>query len=561
MIHCVIDIETTGLNRFKDKINVAGVYIPEYEYYAMCMTPEMFLETLSSLPEKPRMLWANGKFDTLFLEYQWGIPKELLTIDDDIMIMAYVLEMGQRKGLKELAKRHCGAEDWDVDKKTKTGMSAEMLEYNKKDLYWTWQVYLALMKKFEQHPKRDEMWRLYKCLALESFKTYRNIERRGMFVDVEKIKQMIPEYKAEAARLEAQLKQVADINWNSTAQVAEVFINQLGMPILKRTPKGAPSIKAEQLDDYAEMGYPVAKLLKAYKRATRDIGFFLEPWLEQAVDSRLYPMFNVDTVRTGRTSCQEPNLQQVPRDKKLRSLFNARKGYVLFECDYSQLELRIACHYANERTMHEIYNNNGDIHTRTAQIVTGKQEVSKEERGKAKAVNFGFLYGMSAKKFVDYAKVSYGVMVTEPEATEIRSRFFNTYRDLEPWYALQKRLCAQDGGVYTLFGRFRQLDGIYSQDWSEKGSAERCAINTPVQSSGSDILLSAMIEIDNTLPEVQVVCTVHDSILVEVPENKVDYYKERIGNIMKHPALLDTFGIRLSVPLDIDIGVGPWGTH
>ena len=272
-------------------------------------------------------------------------------------------------------------------------------------------------------------------------------------------------------------------------------------------------------------------------------------------------MFNVDTVRTGRTSCQEPNLQQVPRDKKLRSLFNARKGYVLFECDYSQLELRIACHYANERTMHEIYNNNGDIHTRTAQIVTGKQEVSKEERGKAKAVNFGFLYGMSARKFVDYAKVSYGVLVTEPEATEIRSRFFNTYRDLEPWYALQKRLCAQDGGVYTLFGRFRQLDGIYSQDWGEKGSAERCAINTPVQSSGSDILLSAMIEIDNTLPEVQVVCTVHDSILVEVPEDKVDYYKEKIGDIMRHPALLDTFGIRLSVPLDIDIGVGPWGTH
>lgn len=561
MIHAVIDIETTGLNRYKDKINVAGIYIPEYDYYMQPTTPQQFVNCLSALPEKPRMIWANGKFDTLFLEEQWHICPDWLTIDDDIMIMAYVLEMGQRKGLKELAKRHCGAEDWDIQMKTKTIITPEMFDYNKKDLYWTWQVYLKLSEKFRTHPKGAELIRLYNLLALPSFKAYRNIERRGMWVDTEKIKQMIPQYKQRAAELEAQLKQVADINWNSTAQVADVFINKLGMPVMKYTPKGAPSIKAEQLDDYADMGYPVAKLLKDYKRAVRDIGFFLEPWLEQSIDGRLHPTFNVDTVRTGRTSCQEPNLQQVPRDKALRSLFNARKGYVLFECDYSQLELRIACHYANERTMHEIYNNNGDIHTRTAQIVTGKTEVTKEERGRAKAVNFGFLYGMSAKKFVDYAKVSYGAIFTLDEATEIRARFFSTYRDLEPWYALQKRLCALDGGVYTLFGRFRALEGIYSSDWGEKGSAERCSINTPVQSSGSDILLSAMIEIENTLPEVSVVCTVHDSILIEVPEDKVDLYKEKIGNIMKHPALLDCFGVKLNVPLDIDIGVGPWGTH
>jgi DNA polymerase-1 len=552
----VIDIESTGLNRYKDKINVCGVYFPEWDYYAQPTDATSLLNLLSSLPEKPHMVWANGKFDTLFLEEQWKIPKEMLTIDDDIMIMAYVLEMGQRKGLKELAKRHCGAEDWDVDKKTKLGMSEEMLHYNRLDLYWTWQVYQALLPKFD-----ERTWRLYKGLALESFKTYRNIERRGMFIDVEATRELIPKYKAKAAELEQQLRQVADINWNSNAQVAKVFIDQLGMPVLKRTPKGAVSIGAEQLEDYAAMGYSIATLLLEYKRRTKDVGTFLEPWLEQAVNSRLHPSFNVDTVRTGRTSCQEPNLQQVPRDKALRTLFRAPAGKALFECDYSQLELRIACHYAEERTMQKIYAEQGDIHTRTAQVVTGKAEVTKEERGKAKAVNFGFLYGMSAKGFVNYAKTGYGVLVTDREATEMRARYFNTYRDLEPWYAKQKRLCIQDGGVYTLFGRFRALPEIYSQDWSEKGSAERCCINTPVQSSGSDILLSAMIEIDKTLPECEIVCTVHDSILVEVPKDKIDYYKERIGNIMRHPALLDYFGVELKVPLDIDIGVGPWGTH
>lgn len=561
MIHMIIDIESTGLNRYKDKINVCGVYVPEWDWYAQPTTPEAFMQILDSLPEKPHMIWANGKFDTLFLEEQWGIPADRLTIDDDIMIMAYVLEMGQRKGLKELAKRHCGAEDWDVDKKTKLGMSEDMLQYNRADLYWTWQVYLKLMEKFREHPNSEGVWKLYRGLALASFKTYRNIERRGMFVQVDKIREMIPQYKQRAQDLEAQLKQVANINWNSTAQVTKVFTEDLGMPVLKRTPKGAVSVGAEQLDDYAEMGYPVAQLLKEYKRAVRDVGFFLEPWLEQAVDSRLHPSFNVDTVRTGRTSCQDPNLQQVPRDKALRTLFVAPPGKALFECDYSQLELRIACHYASEHTMSDIYANNGDIHTRTAQVVTGKTEVTKEERGKAKAVNFGFLYGMSAKGFVNYAKIGYGIRVSEQEAVEIRSRYFQTYRDLEPWYALQKRLCQLDGGVYTLFGRFRALPEIYSDNWSDKGSAERCCINTPVQSSGSDILLSAMIEIDNTLPECEIVCTVHDSILVEVPEDKIDLYKEKIGAIMKHPALLDYFGVNLTVPLDIDIGVGPWGTH
>lgn len=562
MIHLVIDIETTGLNRYKDKINVCGMYIPEYDYYTQKVCSTDFMEMLVSLPEKPHMIWANGKFDTLFLEEQWKIPKELLTIDDDIMIMAYVLEMGQRKSLKELAKRHCGAENWDVDKKTKLGMSEDMLQYNRGDLYWTWEVYKTLLEKFENHPKKDEMWKLYKYLALESYKAYRSIERRGMWVDTCKIREeMIPSYTAKAAELEKQLKQVADINWNSNAQVSKVLIDQLGMPVLKRTPKGAVSIGAEQLKDYSDMGYKIADVLLEYKRRTKDVGTFLEPWLEQSVDSRLHPTFNVDTVRTGRTSCKEPNLQQVPRDKALRSLFNASPGYVLFECDYSQLELRVACHYSGDRTMLDIYNNNGDIHTRTAQIVTGKQEVTKEERNRAKAVNFGFLYGMSAKKFVDYAKASYDTIFTQQEATEIRARFFQTYRDLEPWYAKQKRLCGLDGGVYTLFGRFRALPEIYSQEWSEKGSAERCSINTPVQSSGSDMLLSSMIEIENTLPEVRIVCTVHDSILIEVPEDKIEEYKEKIGSIMKHPSLMDFFGVNLTTPLDIDIGVGPWGTH
>lgn len=554
----VLDIETTGLNRFKDKINVCGVYFPEHDYYVPVFSAEALMTLLNSLPEKPNMIYANGKFDTLFLEQQWNIPKDYLTIDNDIMIMSYILEMGKRKGLKELAKRHCGAEDWDVDKKTKTGMSNEMINYNRLDCYWTYEVYKVLKPKIDADTRCAK---LYYALAMPTFRAYRNIERRGMYVDVERIKKMIPELEAKSSAILAELKQVADINWLSTAQVGKVFIEQLNMPILKRTPKGAVSIGSEQLEDYALMGYPIAKKLQEYKDIEKNIGTFLKPWLEQAVDSRLHPNFNIDTVRTGRTSCSEPNLQQVPRDVALRGLFVAPEGKELFECDYSQLELRIACEYAHETTMMNAYLNNEDLHTKTAQICTGKTEVTKAERRDAKPVNFGFIYGMSAKGYVNYAKTGYGVIVTEDQAKELRNRFFATYKDLQPWYAKQKRLCNMDGGVFTLFGRFRALPEIYSENFADKASAERCCINTPVQSSGSDILLSSMLEIENTLPECEIVCTVHDSILMYVPKEKIDYYKEKVGEIMRHPKLLDYFGIQLKVPLDIDIGAGPWGTH
>lgn len=561
MIHMVIDIETTGLNRFKDTINIAGVYVPEYDYYAFPQTPNQFMGLLENLPEKPTMLWANGKFDTLFLEQQWGIPKEYLTIDEDIMVLAYCFEMGKRKSLKELAKRHCGAEDWDISKKEKTQMSLTLLDYNKKDLYYTWEVWKELMRLVHAHTEKDRILRLYYGLALPSFRMYRDVERHGMHVDTEKIQQMLPEYYAKRDSLAAQLKSYADINWNSSSQVAKVFIDQLHMPILKRTEKGAVSIDGEALDDYAYMGYDVAKILVEYKQVVRDIGMFLEPWLSKSVNSRVYPTFNIDTVRTGRTSCSEPNLQQVPRDKALRTLFNAKEGYVLFEADYSQVELRIACQFANESTMHKVYNENGDIHTTTAQAITGKQEVTKAERRDAKVVNFGFLYGMSAKGFQNYAKTGYGMRITEQQATEMRNRYFATYRDLPVWYEHQKGVCKRDGGVYTLFGRFRELSDIYSNNYKLKSGAERCSFNTPVQSTASDILLSAAIEINDCLPDVDIVCTVHDSILMEVPEAKKDEYLERVRNIMLHPKLLDFFGVKLNVPLDVDIGVGPWGTH
>lgn len=261
-------------------------------------------------------------------------------------------------------------------------------------------------------------------------------------------------------------------------------------------------------------------------------------------------------------NCNNPNLQQVPRTKDIRGLFAGAPGMILFEADYSQLELRIAAHYANEKTMLDIYRNNGDIHTETAKLFTNGREPTKEERGKAKAVNFGFLYGMQAKKFVKYALDSYGQTFTQHEAEHIRDLFFAKYSRLLPWHKEQEALCEMQGGVANMFGRFRRLPLIYSGNKWERASAARRAINTPVQGSGSDLLISAVTQINKELKGIAWVgATVHDSIIGECREEDKEFVDETIRRIMKHPPVLDKFGVELRVPLDVDIGWGPWGTH
>ena len=291
---------------------------------------------------------------------------------------------------------------------------------------------------------------------------------------------------------------------------------------------------------------------------------FLNRWEDDlGPDKRIHPSFNLTNVVSGRTSCQNPNLQQVPRTKDVRGIYKAPPGRLFFEADYSQLELRIAADYANDKTMLDIYRHNGDIHTTTAKLMTGGREPTKEERSKAKAVNFGFLYGMMAKKFVDYAYNSYGVIFTLAEATEFREKFFAKYSRLLPWHHEQEVLCEALGGVYNKFGRFRKLPLIYSSNKWERASAARRAINTPVQGTGSDLLISAATQIHKELKGegLKIVGTVHDSILGEFPEECKDWIVDEIRRIMLHPATMDEFGVELKVPLDCDIGVGPWGTH
>ena len=566
-MYAVIDIETTGLNRFEDEITMIGVGLyndlEDTGKIAIYVNEGDGLERFTKLCKKLKatkatLVWQNGKFDTLFIKEKLGY---MLPIHHDVMLMGTAYEMVAEHGLKAMAQKYLGVEDWDIDKKTKTGKgdSDKLKAYLKLDVKYTWELF----KYFQRLNKVQN--KVYRQLLLPAYKMYRQTEQNGIYIDVEGLDNVRAEYKQKEIASLGVLQSKHDINWNSPQQVQDVLFNKEGLPTLKLSEKtGKPSADAKVLKKLASMGHELPTQLLEYKFYYGANSKFLSKWGNYAkYDGRIHPNFNITNVVTGRTSCSDPNLQQVPRNKDLRSLFTAPPGRVFIEADYSQIELRVAAHYAQEPTMLKIYREGGDIHTETARTLCGG-EPTKEDRSKAKAVNFGFLYGMQAKGFVDYAFDSYGVVFTPSEAERYRELFFQRYSRLLTWHDRMAKLCEANGGVSNLFGRFRALPKIYSQYKWERNEAVRRAINSPVQGTASDLLLCAAVQIQKELgPKygLKIVGTVHDSILADVPEECATECVADIKRIMAHPDALDEFGIEFSLPIDSDVGVGPWGTH
>ena len=563
-----IDIETTGLNRFKDKITWIGVGFAEdirsdvkIKTFNMDKPEDVknFLHAVERMRKhKMTTVFQNGKFDTLFMEMGIDIR---LPISEDVMLMGTAYDLSADHNLKKMAMKYLGVPDWDISKKDKTnGGSKKIRPYLRSDVKYTWQLFQFFMKHMD-----DTQMKIYRRLLRPAYLMYRDVERNGAYVDIKALHECQEKYARIEKEYLEKLNTLYKINWNSSGQVAEVLFEKEGLPVIKKSKKtGKPSADASVLNRLAARGHELPQLILQYKAANTLNKMFLNRWEDDlGPDKRIHPSFNLTNVVSGRTSCQNPNLQQVPRTKDVRAIYKAPKGRLFFEADYSQLELRIAAEYSGDPTMMDIYLNNGDIHTTTAKLMTGGREPTKEERNKAKAVNFGFLYGMMAKKFVDYAYDSYGVVFTLPEATQFRELFFAKYSRLLPWHHEQEVLCEAMGGVYNKFGRFRKLPLIYSSNKWEKASAARRAINTPVQGTGSDLLISAATQIHRELKNegLKIVGTVHDSILGEFNEEDKDWIVPEIRRIMLHPAAMDEFGVELKVPLDCDIGVGPWGTH
>ena len=585
------DIETTGLVRFEDEVNLFGFGNDQVQYIiplearysplkgARLAQRKLIRTCVNWLNRNAKALVAgNGKFDDLFLKYHFGVKPN---ITFDVVLASHILNENTPNGVKENAVLECNAPEWDVDKDLKTGKYKtrekyqEYLTYLGYDIYYEYKLYKVFHKKLKQD---RALMKLFYHLYMPGIISYETVEEHGVFIYPQQFKQVRKHLEAERSKIEKELLKLAkhEVNWNSPAQIQKLLYEELKLPVIETTESGSPSTSEATLMQLRDK-HPIVELILKYRGVNIQISHFIDGWINRMWGRRLFPNFKLHGTVTGRTSCTDPNLQQVPRDPIIRNLVGAPEGWSVVEIDYSQAELRIAAIMSGDETMKRIYQTGGDIHTHTYEMITGEKVsddkyIKKEQRKKAKAVNFGFVYGMGWRKFKIYARDNYGVDLTDKEAEQWRERFFQAYHSLPKWHSKQRRIVQSMGQVRSPIGRLRRLPDIYSTDKSKKAEAERQSINSPVQGFGSDLTILGMSEImgnaqyydpDYVLDKDKffVIGTVHDATLFEVRNDYLMEFCPRAKHILEHPkALEDVFHFDTDVPIVADVAVGKsWG--
>ena len=627
-----LDIETTGLDRFRDEItsiqigftNVdQGKYVRRFfDWKKLGMKRALML--LTKLKDA-KLVTHNGKFDLLFLYVKTGIELKLWV---DTLVMAHVC--GEEElGLKPLVKKYFKV-DYDISKEAKTGQITDKFKaYGLDDVYYP----MELVKIFKKKLKIYNLEKVYKH-EMRAYSAYLEVEKNGAPISPRRheiAKKLQAQYKPILERLLT----VGNINWNSTAQVAKIlftdkdvpvygekgeklpntyevleytfmndviyrgefdtrkgatlFMNEwkennphlydikvklkhnyapviigygVGLKAIEKTAKGVPSVSSDVLVNY--IGNPVVDDLLEYRRLVK-LETFIKSWEKLQVDNRIYPSFNI-TARTGRTTCNNPNLQNIPQDKNVRNLIEARPGWKILEVDLSQVELRVASIFSGDSNMQHAYQSGSDLHSKTTTLLFGdtsslsKQE-QKRKRTFSKSLNFGYLYGMSAKTFVQYAK-GFGLNITEEYSEELRDNFFKAYPTLLKWHEDCINYAKANGYTWSPIGRKRFLPDINSSNFKLRGQAERQSINSGVQGFASDMCTSALAdivfsdEIDHD--RCIVLGSVHDAILFEIRDDYVEEVAPKLKYTMEHPSILE--GLDIPIPIIADAEVAQaWG--
>lgn len=586
------DLETEGLEESPvKKIYCIGLCVTDKaasNYVKLIIKYTSLATKLSVLSDlfvamkkyKTTVITHNGNFDVKWLQAH-GVKTAYYT--DDTMIMSYMLDNTLSHGLKPLAKLYLGVGDYDKDVNVARAPEtrqdyANLYKYCALDTECTARLYSELLTEMLKYDKK--LYNLYSKIVIPAALTLAEVYAKGAYVDPLKLDKAIKMYNEHQRYNKAKLlgldRTIEDINLNSPKQLTELLYDKYKLPVLSKTPKGAPSVDRATLLELAEQdstGGKIAKAINEYRKVEKILVGFLYPWRDTFlhVDSRLHTTYNIARTATGRLSAQKPNLQQVPRDKNIRSLISAPKDKYIIEADYSQVELRCAAIIAQEKTMLNLYSSGHDLHRYTAHRIVGKpmDKITKEERTHAKSVNFGFLFGMGAWAFQSYAKETYGVELTEDQAKKFRQEYFNAYPCLADWHEHQRKLVRKTGYVVTPFGRIRHLPNIHSHEDELSSRAERQAINTPIQSMAGDLTLAAMVLINKWIKKEKltdkccIIGQIHDAILLEVDKDIIQKVGLSVKVIMEKATIKSVeklFNVDISIPFVADIEVGKaWG--
>ncbi len=601
------DIETTCLYPWDSiaQVNAVGFgtrktqwILPVSHYYkeGRIWTPkqiEGILKRVTRALDDCVVIAHNGKFDSLWMKVHFGVDWE---INFDTMLAHYLLNENSSHKLKYLAQIYLGAVDYDLD--PRTAPWDKFVEYHAKDLYYTRRLKYLFARRLS---KEGNIKTIFDEILMPCSTLFTEAEFNGFYVNVPEMDNVERDLIKQINTLGKKLKKHGDINYNSTQQLAELLFKKLKLKPAKFTPGGAASTDKSVLK---RLNHPITKALLEHRSATKLLGTYINGWKPFLVGRIIHPSFLLHGAVTGRTSCEHPNLQQVPRDSSIRSLISAPRGWEFVEADLSQIELRIAAELAGERNMLETFYNGQDIHWRTAvreisraggeaELVlnTARRHLKKKVpydvairviydmgvkaaakidkrwndlRYHAKAVNFGFLYGMWHKTFRIHVEDEYGLQISEAQAKSSREAYFDMYPGLEEWHERQRRYARRWGYVRSLSGRKRRLPiAQLGRDCPERRDAERQAINTPVQSFANELNFMAALQVREEFgtgfsDKIRIAGTVHDSIHFWIRRKYVSKIVPRILEIMRHPALLDTMNIKLRVPIEAEAKIGPW---
>ena len=486
---------------------------------------------------------------------------------DDTMLLSYVLDTGKfRHNLDDLAKIYFNYET--IKYKDVVGVGKKEKKFNEVDIKDAYiyaaedaDITLRLYKILKKRIISEKLLSVYEYIEKPLINVLAEIEKKGIKVDVKRLKNLSLVFQKKLSKIEKEIFKLSSIEFNiaSPKQLGEILFNKLGLEGKKKGKSGAYSTSVDVLENLSYQGHKIAEFLLEWRQISKLLNTYTYSLINEVNKKtlRIHTSYSMAATNTGRLSSTDPNLQNIPirtdEGKKIRNAFISDKGFKLVSLDYSQIELRLLAHIGKVEDLKKAFDKNIDIHKKTASQIFNVElkDVNDDLRRKAKTINYGIIYGISAFGLAKQLNIQ------RTEADLIIKEYFKNYKGILNYINETTDFCKKNGFVKTLFGRECYIEGINNKNSSFRNFAIRAAINAPIQGSAADIIKKAMINIYKFLKEKKtkskMILQVHDELLFEMCESEINYLSMDIKKIMENSTLPE---IKLDIPLIVNIGQG-----
>jgi len=574
-----IDTETSSIDPHQAKLIGISLstkigkacYIPIGHNKDSCLNEKNVIKKLKPILEDKsvKKIGQNIKFDFIIL-YKQGVQMNSM---EDTMLMSYVLDAGKNRHnmdtLSEIHLNHKTIAFKDLvgsGKKQINFSEVEIkkaMEYAAEDADITFRLY----KIFTESLKDQKLANIYEIFEKPMIKILAFMEIYGVKINNNFLKNLSEKFEKRIIELEKKIFNISkkEFNIGSTKQLGEIMYNELKISSLKKTRKGSFATSANVLEDLAYKGLELPRLVLDWRQVSKLKNTYSDslPGYINSQTGRVHTSFLLAATTTGRLASSNPNLQNIPikseDGKDIRKAFIAEKGNILVSADYNQIEMRILADLADVKDLKKAFKNNEDIHTLTASQVFNIdiKKVNRDTRRKAKAINFGIIYGISQYGLAKQ------IMVSNNEAEEFLNSYFLKFPEIKEYMNSTIKFCRKSGYVQNIFGRRTHLRGINDKNYNVRNFQERAAINAPVQGSASELMRLAMIRLSKRFNETKDMKTkmllqIHDELIFEVPKNEL----KKVNNIIHEEmtSIIKSDLHSFSIPLTVDINFGEnWG--